>query len=95
MTKIGIGIVGAGFAAGFHAEMYRHLASLDVELVAVVSRTREKAEDFCRRYRIGHVLSDYAELLARTDIDIVDLCVPNHLHSDFAVQAAQAGKHIV
>ena len=95
MTKIGIGIVGAGFAAGFHAEMYRHLASLDVELVAVVSRTREKAEDLAKRYGIGHALSDYVDLLARPDIDIVDLCVPNHLHSDFAVQAAQAGKHIV
>ena len=95
MTKIGIGIVGAGFAAGFHAEMYRHLGSLDVELVAVVSRTRDKAQALADRYDIGHVLSAYAAMLDRPDIDIVDLCVPNHLHSQFAVQAAQAGKHIV
>lgn len=95
MGKIGIGIVGAGFAANFHARMYHELAALGAQVVAVASRTGEKAQELAHRYEIPRVMTDYHELLRQSDVDIVDLCVPNYLHHEVAVAAAQAGKHII
>ena len=95
MCSIGIGIIGAGFAADLHAQAYRELSGLGIELVAVTSRTQVTAEAFAERHGVRQVLDDYASFLELKDIDIVDLCIPNHVHKEFAVQAAQAGKHII
>ena len=95
MGAIGIGMVGAGFAADLHARVYHELAGLGVEVVAVVSRAEARAREFAERHGIGAVLTEYSSFLAREDIDIVDLCVPNFLHKAFAVQAARAGKHVI
>jgi len=95
MTKLGIGIVGAGFAADIHARAYRQLAGLGVELVGITSRTRARATEFASRFGIRQVYASYEDLLSSSDVDIVDLCVPNMLHHPFALQAAEAGKHII
>lgn len=93
--KLGIGLVGAGFSADIHVRAYHELRGLGVEVRAIYSRTRARAEDFARRHGIGEVLDDYRRLLEHKDIQVVDLCVPNALHKEFAIQAAQAGKHII
>lgn len=95
MDRIGIGLVGTGFAADLHARMYRELTVLGSELVALASRSRARAEDFARWHGISVVADDYAALLARDDVDIVDLCVPNYLHKEFVIRAAEAGKHVI
>ena len=62
MTALGIGIVGARFAAELHAANYRPL-SARASLAAVCSRTREQAEGFARRHAIPRVFTDYRELV--------------------------------
>ena len=95
MTRLGVGIVGAGFAADIHAQAFCDLAGLGVELAGVVSRTEARAVECASRFGIQQVYASYEDLLSSPDIDIVDLCVPNVLHHPFALQAAEAGKHII
>ena len=61
------------------------------EIVAICARNREKAS----RFGIPHVYTDYAEMLARTDIDFVYVALPNSLHFDAAKQALLAGKNVL
>ena len=95
MDTIGIGIVGAGFVADLHAHVYKTLSGHGVKLVAVTSRTKSKMEAFAQRHGIANTVEDYPSLLAMEEVDIVDLCIPNRIHAEFTIQAAEAGKHII
>ncbi len=93
MSKtVKVGIVGSGFVADIHAVSYQG-AVRDVEVVAVASP--HNAEKFAREHGIPQAFSDYRELLKLADLDAVDLCVPNDLHSQMTVDAARAGKHVI
>ena len=61
------------------------------EVVAICARSREKAG----RFGIPHVYTDYAEMLARTDIDFVYIALPNTLHYGPAKQALLAGHNVL
>ncbi len=95
MAPLRIGMVGAQFSARLHLENYRSLRGSKVEIMAVASRTKERAEELAKKFRIPSVAGDYRALLERKDVDAVDLCVPTDLHHEFVIQAAQAGKHII
>ncbi|MBN1401431.1 MAG: Gfo/Idh/MocA family oxidoreductase [Anaerolineae bacterium] len=90
-----VGLVGAGFAANLHAEGYKRLADLDLEIVGVAASSQASAERFAARHGIPHAYDNAAALMARDDVNLIDLCVPNDLHEPLAVAAAQAGKHII
>ena len=66
-----------------------------VEVRGICSRTRESGHALARESQLAFVTDDCASLLAREDIDVVDICVPPALHHDFAIRAADAGKHII
>jgi predicted dehydrogenase len=95
MGPLRIGMVGAQFAARLHLENYRSLRGSKVEITAIASRTKERAEELAQKFHIPSVAGDYRALLDRKDVDAVDLCVPTDLHHEFVIQAAQAGKHII
>jgi predicted dehydrogenase len=95
MGKIGIGIIGSRFAADLHAHAFSKLLGEKVEIVAVCSKTKESAGAFARKFRIPHFYTDPQQMMERTDIHVIDLCVTTNLHHAFAIQAAQAGKHII
>jgi predicted dehydrogenase len=95
MKTVGIGLVGARFGARMHLANYANLPRDFVEIRGVCSRTRDTAAALARDAGAGFVTDDYDALLARRDIDVVDLCVPPALHHDFAVRAAGAGKHVI
>ncbi|TAK20655.1 MAG: Gfo/Idh/MocA family oxidoreductase [Chloroflexota bacterium] len=90
-----IGIVGAGFIARIHAEAYHRLPGPGVELRAVCASRGERAQAFAATHRIERVAGSVEELLGDPEIDVIDLCVPNHLHAPFGVAAARAGKHLI
>jgi len=95
MSKLGVGIVGAGFAADLHARVIHDLGGVDAEMIGIESRTRDRAVGLASRFGISKVYDSYETLLSSPDIDIVDLCVPNDVHHSLALQAARAGKHII
>ncbi|HMH52811.1 MAG TPA: Gfo/Idh/MocA family oxidoreductase [Candidatus Acidoferrum sp.] len=95
MKPLGIGIVGARFAADLHAVNYRGLRGHRVELAAVCARTGADAEAFARRHRIGRVFTDYRDLLACPDVEVVDVCATTDVHHEIAIAAARAGRHLI
>lgn len=90
-----VGLVGAGFVARLHVEGYRQVRGFDVDLRWVTSRRPEAAGAFAAEHGIAGVAPDFGAILSDPRVDLVDLCVPPHLHADMAVAAAQAGKHVV
>jgi predicted dehydrogenase len=95
MKTLGVGIVGARYGARMHLANYARLPRELVSVRGVCSRTKESAAALARENQIEFVTDDFAALLARTDIEAVDICVPPALHHEFAIRAAEAGKHII
>ncbi len=76
--------------------MAKHLsAATHARLVAVASRDKAKAEAFANAHDIPHYYDSYDALLSAEDIDAVYIGLPNHLHYDWIVHAAHAGKHMI
>ena len=94
LPTVGVGVVGAGFLAQTRARCYARTAGVHARLAAVCSRTEEKAQAFADQHGVPAVTTELDALLARDDVHLVDLCVPNHLHRPFAERAAAAGKHV-
>lgn len=95
MDKTRVGLIGAGFVGNIHARAYRRIRDLDMDIAAVAAVPLAQAEDLVRQFGIADAYDDYRRILDRDDINLVDLCVPNHLHERFAIEAALAGKHII
>ncbi len=95
MKRIGIGIVGAGFLAQTRGRCYSRVSGGRHQLFAVADTDPERAGRYARQYDVPHVVSDVRELLAMPEVDVLDLCVPNHLHQPMTEAAAAAGKHVV
>jgi predicted dehydrogenase len=95
MNPLRIGVVGAQFAAHLHLHNYKPLRGSKVQIRAIASRTKARAEAAAKEFNIPEVVDDYRRLLDRKDIDAVDLCVPTDLHHEFIIQAARAGKHVI
>jgi len=95
MKTLGIGMVGARYGARMHLANYAKLPRDLVEIRGVCSRTRESADAFARDAHVAFVTADYDSLLSRKDIDVVDICTPPASHHEFAIRAANAGKHII
>ena len=90
--KIRIGVIGCG-AGRFHAQQYASMP--DVELVALAGLEPDRCRQIAEQHHIPHVYGDYAELVARPDVDGVSVCVPNHLHAPMTIAALEAGKHVL
>jgi predicted dehydrogenase len=95
MKTLGIGLAGARYGARMHLANYAKLPRELMEVRGVCSRTKESGDALAREAKIGFVTDDYAALLARKDIDVIDICTPPALHHEFAIRAADAGKHII
>lgn len=65
------------------------------EIVAVASRSLENAEKFAEELNIPNAYGSYEELLNDPGIDAVYIPLPNHLHKEWTIKAAEAGKHIL
>jgi D-xylose 1-dehydrogenase (NADP+, D-xylono-1,5-lactone-forming) len=70
-------------------------ASKRSKLVAVGSRTLETGQKFAKNWDIPRVYGSYEELLADPDIDVIYNPLPNTLHAEWTIKAAQAGKHVL
>jgi len=65
------------------------------QLVAVSSRTQDKAEAYARKIKIKRAYGSYQALLADPEIDVIYNPLPNHLHAEWTIKAVQAGKHVL
>lgn len=95
-----IGIVGHGFIARVHTNAWSVVARafplrLRPELVALAGRDRVAATAAAVRLGWANVESSWEELVARSDLDVVDICAPDYLHATIGVAALKSGKHVL
>ena len=90
-----VGLVGAGFVAHLHAEAYRQVRGINVDLVVVTATRPERAKAFAEEFDVARVAPDAEAVFGDASVDVVDLCVPNHLHAPMGIAAARAGKHAI
>jgi len=69
--------------------------SPESELVAVSSRTRERAEAYAREWGIPRAHGSYEELLADPEVEVVYISLPNGPHVEWSIRALEAGKHVL
>lgn len=93
MSKLRIGVIGAGWAArvvhlpGFRAAGQRMAAICDLD--------PKPARALAAQYDIPHVYSDWREMLASERFDAVSVCVPNRFHRELVLASLEAGAHVL
>ena len=65
------------------------------ELLAVASRSKERAQAYAKQWDIPRAYGTYEQMLADPAINVVYLSLPNHLHTQWAIKCAEAGKHVL
>jgi len=93
MKKVKIGLIGSQFISTIHAESIKKVAN--AEIIAVMSPTPGNASDFAKKYNIPNHFTKLENILAMSEIDMVIIGAPNHVHCDITCKAAAAGKHVV
>jgi predicted dehydrogenase len=100
IKNLRVGLIGCGFMGRAHSNAYLRLNNFfPVQhrpvLQAVCDVNFAKAEQFREVWGYQRAEADWRRLMEATDIDLIDICVPNFLHREIAVAAAQAGKMIL
>ena len=94
MNKVKVAILGAGFVSDIHIESYHRFVP-NAEVVAVYTRSRERAEAFATKHGIPQWYDDLDAIIQNSGCDVVDICLPNFLHAEATLKAAAAGKHVI
>jgi len=98
--ELRIGLIGYGFMGRAHANAWRKVVNFfDVPvrpvLQAICGRDQKAAAAFAAKWGFASVETDWRTLIARNDIDAIDICTPNNSHHEIALAAAKAGKAIL
>ena len=91
--KVNIGIIGLGIMGEQYIGVYR--SHPHTEVLAVASRTPEKAIAIAAKYGIPHPCADWREMLQIDEIDAVCVATPDDLHYEPARASMEAGKHVL
>jgi predicted dehydrogenase len=92
--RVRVGVLGAGAWAEFaHIPGYKR--DPRCELVAIADPVVERAKAFAEKFGIPDVYDSHAALIARDDIDLVDVCTPSATHFELSWAALEAGKHVL
>lgn len=94
-TTLNWGILGAGAIARTFAQGVAHAASTAGQVIAVASRSRDKAEQFGQALGIPRRYGAYEQLLADEQVQAVYIATPHPQHAEWAIKAAAAKKHIL
>jgi predicted dehydrogenase len=98
---LNVGMIGYGFMARAHSNAWRQVGRFFPALAhrpvlhAVAARDAARVSAFADLWGFPSVETDWRRLVERSDIELIDICVPNDLHAEIALAAAAAGKMIV
>ena len=89
---VNVGLIGLGFMGNTHLQVYTNLRNVKVVAVAeqLIERANQVASQIDAR---AYELQD--ELMEDPKVDMVDICLPTHLHAETTVKAAENGKHVL
>ncbi|MFF2841373.1 Gfo/Idh/MocA family protein [Paenarthrobacter sp. NPDC057981] len=96
---LGVAAIGYAFMGKAHSNAWRNVASFfDVpafEQRVLVGRDASAVAEAARKYGWAESATDWRSVIARDDIDIVDICAPGWMHAEIAIAALEAGKHVL
>jgi len=102
MKPLNVAVIGCGFMGRAHSNAYsqvNHFFTREHKPVLKVACARpeekDKLEKFAANWGYESIETDWRKTIARADVDLVDVCVPNFMHHDIVIAAAEAGKMIV
>ncbi|MCB1498554.1 MAG: Gfo/Idh/MocA family oxidoreductase [Bauldia sp.] len=102
MTRqLNVAMIGGGFMGKAHSMAYAAMPMFFWPAPALACRkvlvdvTPELAADGAARYGFEESATDYRTVVARNDIDVVDIVTPNDRHAEIAIAALKAGKHVI
>ena len=100
-NELRIGLIGCGFMGRTHSNGYNRIPNFfpDLEYQPVLkvacSRNENKASAFAAQWGYESFETDWKAVIAREDIDAIDICTPNDMHAEIAIAAAGAGKMVL
>ena len=97
---LNVGLIGYGFMGRTHSNAYKRLGDFfdrpyTPVLKAVCGRSAEATKAFAAQWGYESAETDWKALVARKDIDAIDICTPNNTHAEIAIAAAKAGKMVL
>ncbi|WP_434480567.1 Gfo/Idh/MocA family protein [Gemmatimonas sp.] len=93
-SVVQVGLLGAGAWAQF-AHLPGYIRDPRCKVVAIADPIRERAEAFAKEFNIPRVYTSHEELIARHDLDAVDVCTPSATHFALSWAALESGKHVL
>src|SRR6187431_2496153 len=99
-TPLRVAMIGNGFMGAAHSQAWRVAPRFfdlpaSPQMTVMVGRDAAKNRELAQRWGWAEAATDYREVIARDDIDIVDIVTPGDSHSEIAVAALRAGKHVL
>ena len=89
-----IGIIGCGtIANNAHIPSYMNNAKAEIKYFCDI--IPQRAEAAVKKYNCGIAVTDHKEVLSDPEIEAVSICTPNKAHSEIAIEALNAGKHVL
>jgi UDP-N-acetylglucosamine 3-dehydrogenase len=92
MDRLRIGVIGLGWFGEIHCETIVGVASL--ELTALCTRTPDRLAALAGKFGVAKTFTNYHDLLADPEIDAVSICTMWDQHTEPAIAALEAGKHV-
>jgi len=92
VEKIRVGVIGVGQIGKQHLDNYQKIEG--AEVVAIADVNEHEANRVAGLYGIPNVYTNFRDLLARDDIQAVDVCLHNNFHAGVTIAALEAGKHV-
>ncbi|MDP3891852.1 Gfo/Idh/MocA family protein, partial [Nocardioides sp.] len=97
---LGVAVIGYSFMGRAHSNAWRNVGSFYPDVPAVtqqvlVGRDEAAVKEAARHHGWADHATDWREVIARDDVDIVDVCTPGLLHAEVAIAALEAGKHVL
>jgi predicted dehydrogenase len=100
LRALGVAVVGYSFMGKTHSNAWRNVGAFYPRVPAarqrvLVGRDDRAVKNAASRYGWAESATDWNAVVARDDVDIVDICTPGHLHAEIALAALKAGKHVL
>src|SRR3954471_23851790 len=100
MKNLNIGLIGYGFMGRTHSNAFLQAPRFfdlgcKPVLKAVAARNEERVKTFAENWGYESYVTDWRDLVARKDIDVIDIAAPNDVHAEIAIAAAKAGKMVM
>ena len=97
---LGVALIGSAFMGKAHSNAWRNVRAFypdvpEVRQQVLVARDPTATKDLAARYGWADAATDWRTVIDRDDVDIVDVCLPGHLHAEVAIAALEAGKHVL